>query len=58
MIKAVLDTNVVISALFWKGTPHAIVEKILKGSFISVTSYEILKEIIKISLTENSDFPL
>ena len=58
MIKAVLDTNVVISALFWKGTPHTIVEKILKGSFISVTSYEILKEIIKISLTENSDFPL
>ncbi|TSC80790.1 MAG: PilT protein domain-containing protein [Parcubacteria group bacterium Gr01-1014_29] len=45
MIKVVLDTNVVISALFWKGVPHTIAEKGLKGSFVLVTSHEILKEI-------------
>jgi uncharacterized protein len=45
MIKAVLDTNVVISALFWTGVPHVVVEKGLKGCFVSVTSHEILKEV-------------
>ncbi|MBI4159895.1 putative toxin-antitoxin system toxin component, PIN family [Candidatus Wolfebacteria bacterium] len=45
MIRAVLDTNVFISSLFWRGVPYQIVQKGLGGSFLIVTSLEILEEI-------------
>ena len=45
MIKVVLDTNVYISALFWKGAPYQIFKKILIGDILNFTSPEILKEI-------------
>ena len=45
MIKAVLDTNVFISALFWTGSPHNVLAKALESEFILITSREILKEI-------------
>ena len=45
MIKAVLDTNVFISALFWTGSPHNVLEKTLEGGFILVISGAILEEI-------------
>ena len=45
MIKVVLDTNVYISALFWKGAPYQIFKKILTGDILNFTSPEILKEI-------------
>lgn len=45
MIKAVLDTNIIISALFWKGLPCEIVKSGIGGEFQMITSEEILMEI-------------
>ena len=44
MIKEVLDTNILISALFWKGTPYIIVQDGLEGVFEMVTSKAIMSE--------------
>ena len=45
MIRAVLDTNVFISALFWRGAPYQIVREEISGAFIFLTSEEIIEEI-------------
>ncbi len=45
MIKAVIDTNVFISALFWKGKPNQIVKLAFLKKFIGVTSLPILEEV-------------
>jgi len=45
MIKVVLDTNVFISALFWKGAPYQIFREILKGAILNFVSPQILKEL-------------
>ncbi len=45
MIRAVLDTNIFISSLFWRGVPHHIVQRGLGGDFIIIISPEIIKEI-------------
>jgi len=44
MIKAVLDVNILISALFWKGAPYKVVQKGLGSAFIMLVSLNILKE--------------
>ena len=44
MIKAVLDTNILISSLFWKGAPYEIVQKGIGGAFIIILSPEIIRE--------------
>ena len=56
MIKAVLDTNVLLSALFWRGTPYHVLENGLRGNFVLVTSFEILKE-VRTKLVEKFGFP-
>ena len=45
MIKVVLDTNVFISALFWKGAPYQIFKRVLDGAILNFTSPQILEEI-------------
>lgn len=45
MTKVVLDTNVFISALFWKGIPYQIFKKILRGMILNFISPKILEEI-------------
>ncbi|MBI2047716.1 MAG: putative toxin-antitoxin system toxin component, PIN family [Parcubacteria group bacterium] len=57
MIKAVLDTNVWISALFWRGAPHRVVQTGLRGSFIILISIEIIEE-LKERLLNKFHFPL
>lgn len=56
MIKVVLDTNVFISALFWKGAPYRIFRKILEGAVLNFTSPQILEE-IKNRLLEKFKLP-
>jgi len=63
MIKAVLDTNVFISALFWKGVPYEVVRKSLTGEFLIIISPEIIEEIserllnkFKFPLADTNDF--
>ena len=48
MTRAVLDTNVVISGLFWSGPPSRIMGKALKSKFILVSSRAIIDEIEEI----------
>jgi len=45
MTKVVLDTNVFISALFWKGVPYQIFKRILEGAILNFTSNQILEEL-------------
>jgi uncharacterized protein len=35
-IRAVLDTNVVLSGLFWHGTPHALIDRVREGTLAEV----------------------
>lgn len=45
MIKAVLDTNVVISGLLWTGTPRKILHAADEERFFLFTSSELLEEL-------------
>ena len=45
MTKVVLDTNIFISALFWKGAPYNIFQKVINNKIENFISPEILKEI-------------
>jgi len=45
MIKVVLDTNVFISAFFWKGAPYQIFKRILEGAILNFVSPQILEEL-------------
>ena len=48
MKKLVLDTNTIISALFWQGHPRKILNLIKAGKYELLTSYEIEKELIRV----------
>ncbi len=47
-MKAVLDTNIFISGIFWKGASNKVVINWKEGKFTLVTSLEGTSEIIKI----------
>lgn len=44
-MRVVLDNNVFISWIFWKGTPHEIIKLAEKNEFEISTTTEILKEL-------------
>jgi putative PIN family toxin of toxin-antitoxin system len=44
MLRAVIDTNVVISGVFWKGPPYRILQAWVNGSFIPLLSPEVIDE--------------
>lgn len=54
MIKVVLDTNILISSLFWKGPPRSTVDLAIAGKVLSITSPEILEELESVLY---EDFP-
>lgn len=45
MIRAVLDTNVLISAIFWSGAPAKVYDAAAKRRFTSLTSELLLTEL-------------
>jgi len=45
MIRAVLDTNIIISSIFWGGNPHEVVRRGIIGDYQLVASAEILDEV-------------
>src|SRR3990167_2670643 len=47
-MKVVLDTNIFISGIFWKGSSNRIIANWKGGKFTLVTSLEAISEIIKI----------
>lgn len=44
-MRAVLDTNVLVSGLLWHGTTHALIDHIKRGSLTLVTSSALLAEL-------------
>ena len=46
MIKIVLDTNTIISALFWEGNPRRILNLVKGGQYKLITSHENILIII------------
>jgi len=57
MIRAVLDTNVIISALFWSGNPSQILDKSFESKFILISSVTIIDEIERV-LAEKFKLPI
>ena len=47
-MRAVLDTNVLVSGIHWKGASSKVIEAILANKFESVTSEEILREFVEV----------
>lgn len=48
MIRAVLDTNTIVSGLGWGGAPGAVVDAALAGQFDIVTSAPLLEELRRV----------
>jgi len=44
-MKVVLDTNIIISAIFWGGIPEKILDCLSEGKFTLITSEQIVAEI-------------
>jgi putative PIN family toxin of toxin-antitoxin system len=44
-VRAVIDTNVLVSGLFWHGAPHALLERVRAGSLTLVASPALLAEL-------------
>jgi putative PIN family toxin of toxin-antitoxin system len=47
-IRAVLDTNVVLSGLLWHGTPHALLERVREGTLTFISSPALLAELAEV----------
>ena len=56
MIKAVLDTNIFVSALFWKGAPYTVVRTGIAGGFVMLASPAIIAELQE-TLAVKFNFP-
>lgn len=48
MFKVVLDTNVYVSSVFWKGSPHRIIDRALDKQIKVFISVDILQELEKV----------
>lgn len=44
-MRAVVDTNVLVSGLLWHGTPHRLIEQARAGALILITSPALLAEL-------------
>ena len=47
-MKVVLDTNIFISGIFWKGSSNKVILNLREGKVTLVTSLKIISEIIKV----------
>lgn len=45
-MRAVIDTNVLLSGLPWRGAPHALIEHVQAGTLAMVSSPALLAEVI------------
>jgi putative PIN family toxin of toxin-antitoxin system len=44
-VRAVIDTNVLLAALLWRGPPHALLEQVRAGTLSMVSSPALLAEL-------------
>lgn len=56
MIRAILDTNLLISAIGWEGKPQQILDYCLENKFKNVTSPQILGEVRDVLFRKKFDF--
>ena len=47
-MRAVIDTNVLLSALLWGGKPHALLEQVRNGAVTLISSPALLAELARI----------
>lgn len=47
-MRAVVDVHVLVSALFWQGTPHALIERVRDGSLRLISSPALLAELAEV----------
>ncbi|MDQ3273236.1 MAG: putative toxin-antitoxin system toxin component, PIN family [Pseudomonadota bacterium] len=47
MLRIVLDTNIVISGLIWRGTPHHLLVALTEDKFAAFTSYPLISELTR-----------
>ncbi len=52
MIKAVFDTNILISSIFWRGPPYRLMKKVINGEVLLFISLPIVKEVKKVLLRD------
>lgn len=57
-MKIILDTNVIVSGIFFSGPPYEILKAWRNGKFIIVVSQEILLEYQRIAEKLNQKFPM
>lgn len=57
-MRAVIDTNVLISGIFWSGKAKILLNKARRGEITSVTSEILLNELKEILTRENKPFRL
>jgi hypothetical protein len=53
-MRAVLDTNVLLSGLFWRGAPHALIAQVRAGALNVVSSPSLLAELAEVINRPNS----
>ncbi len=56
MIRVVVDTNIIISSVFWRGAPYEIIKRGILEEYQIVTSAEILDEVVD-KLRNKFQFP-
>jgi putative PIN family toxin of toxin-antitoxin system len=44
-VRAVIDTNVLLSGLLWRGTPHRLIEEVRAGALTLITGPALLAEL-------------
>jgi uncharacterized protein len=47
-VRAVLDTNVLLSGLLWRGNPHALLERVRDGTLTLISSPALLAELAEV----------
>ena len=58
MMRAVIDTNVLISATFWTGKPKQLLNKVRRGEVTFLTSEVLLDELKEILVRDDKSFKL
>lgn len=46
------DSNILISSIFWKGTPYHLMKKVINGEILLFTSLPIINEVRKVLLRD------
>lgn len=57
MIKVVIDTNIFISSIFWKGEPRRIIDLAVSNKIKSITSPDIFSEIEDVLFRDFTEIP-